>query len=172
MKIKVLGELGYTWAMLGLSLSYNQPVENMPEVALKLLKRGGSHTKYLESISVWLDITAPRYWWQQFDAYRVGVTKQSESTMHTILRRPLERGDFERPLAGAILDHLNRLIVMERFGQLKNDLPEGFLQRRINKTNYQALRRMIWQRRKGELYEWKVFIDAVLDQVEHPGLLR
>ena len=171
MKVTVLGEQGYTWALLGLSLSHNQPVENMEEVAGKLLALGGSHIKYLESIYVWLDITAPRYWWQQLDTYRVGVTKQSGSTMHTILKRPLELEDFERPIAYATLRRLNLLIEMKHFDQLKNDLPEGFLQRRVVKTNYQTLRRMIQQRTGHKLQQWKVFIDAVLGGVEHPELL-
>ncbi len=97
MKIRVLNEAGYDEAMLGLSLSYNQPIENMPAVARELLSKGGSHIKFLESIAVWLDIMATRSWWQQEATYRVGISRQSESTEHTLLHRPVVQEDFQHP---------------------------------------------------------------------------
>jgi hypothetical protein len=157
--------------MLGLSLSYNQPVAKMPAVAARLLPRGGSHVKFLESIAVWLDITAPRYWWQQFDTYRIGITKQSESTMHTLLKRPLVQADLERPIPETVLDALNERIAAKRFDEVKALLPEGFLQRRIVCTNYKALRHIVGQRHDHRLAEWQTFIRAVLEQVEHPEYL-
>lgn len=64
MKIQILEESGYNHALLGLSLSYNQPVEKMPGVANRLANKDMAHNKFLESIIVWLDITAMRGWWQ------------------------------------------------------------------------------------------------------------
>jgi len=98
MKVKILDERGYDWALLGLSLSFEQDPADMPRVAQKLAFRGDGHNKFLESIVLWLDITAPRYWWQQFDTYRAGVSKQSASTMHTMTRRALTQEDFEHSI--------------------------------------------------------------------------
>ena len=67
MKAEVRAERGYHLAMVGLSLSYDQPVQKMYGIAPGLVRKGGSHAKFLESMVVWLDIKAPRYWWQQFD---------------------------------------------------------------------------------------------------------
>ena len=103
MQVKVLNEAGYDEAMLGLSLSYNRPLTLMPTVARMLLSKGGSHIKFLESIAVWLDITATRSWWQQEAAYRVGITRQSESTEHTLLNRPVVQEDFLHPIHTAQL---------------------------------------------------------------------
>jgi len=167
MRIEVLREAGYEETMLGLSLSHNQPVEKMPKVATRLYNKDNGHNKFLESIVVWLDISAPRYWWQQFDTYRVGVTKQSESTMHTILKRPLRQDDFEGEIYPEILKRLNSLIEQREFVQLKRELPESFFQRRIVCTNYQTIRRIIVQRRTHSLPEWQVFRDAMHAQLEH-----
>lgn len=168
MIVKVMKEEGYEEAMIGLSLAFNQPVEKMPMVANKLNDKGGSHVKFLESMVVWLDITAPRYWWQQFDTYRVGITKQSQSTMHTIMRRKLTQKDFQLPISDATLKRLNELIESGMFVQVKTELPEGFLQRRIVCTNYKALRHMFSQRNKHRLHEWIFFLGEVISQVKYP----
>ena len=167
MEVKILREAGYQEALLGLSLSHNQPVERMPAVAQKLCSLEDGHNKFLESICLWLDVSAPRYWWQQFDTYRVGVTKQSQSTMHTILHRCLTQDDFESPLASGVLRHLNLLIEQKDFNQVKHDLPEGFLQRRVVVLNYKVIRRIIRQRNTHRLIEWRVFISLVVNQLEH-----
>lgn len=172
MRIKVLDERGYESALLGLSLSYRQESKRMPEVARRLASKEGGHNKFLESIVLWLDITAPRYWWQQFDTYRVGVTKQSESTMHTMTKRPLTQQDFEHPIPAETLAHLNELIAGKDWKQVKWLLPEGFLQRRVVCLNYMALQRMIRQRATHKLEEWRAFIDQVFKQVAHPEFLQ
>lgn len=172
MKVKVLREAGWEEAMLGLSLSYNQPVEKMPEVARKLLPKGGSHIKFLESVAIWLDITAPRYWWQQFDTYRVGMTKQSGSTMHTLMARPLRQGDFEEEIPVVVLNALNEAIERGDFRAAKAILPEAFLQRRIVCTNYRELRHIIGQRHNHRLKEWHHFVAEVLRQAERPYFLE
>ena len=139
MRVKILREAGYDEVLLGLSLSFNRSVEGMPQVAQRLCDKDDGHNKFLESIVVWLDITAPRYWWQQEATYRIGITRQSESTMHTILRKELTAQDFINSIPVQTLDRLNKLIKDELFEQLKNELPEGFLQRRIICTNYKGI---------------------------------
>ena len=56
--------------------------------------KGGGHDKFLESIQVWFVMDMPRYFWQEFDTYRVGGSKQSESTMYTLGKRKLSTSDF------------------------------------------------------------------------------
>jgi len=171
MDVKVLEEAGYEWAMLGLSLSFQQDPARMPEVARRLAPKGNGESKFLESIVVWLDIRAPRYWWQQFDTYRVGVTKQSESTMHTITKRPLTQEDFAAPIPKEWLEELNRFIEAKEWRRVKELLPESFIQRRIVYTNYQTLRRIVAQRRDHRLPEWWKFIFQLLQQLEHPEFI-
>lgn len=172
MRVTVLLEAGYEQALLGLSLSYGRPVEGMPAVARRLRDKMEGHNKFLEQIVVWLDVTAARYWWQQMDTYRVGVSKQSESTMHTILKRPLGQHDFEGELPLETLERLNSLIERGEFDQLKKELPESFLQRRIVSLNYKAIRRMILQRRQHRLPEWHLFCREMRAQLQHPELIE
>ncbi len=172
MKVRILEEHGYRAAMLGLSLSYGGDPQRMPKVADRLRFLGDGHNKFLESIVLWLDVTAARYFWQQFDTYRIGVSKQSQSTMHTITAHPLTGEDFEHPVPDAILHHLNALIAQGARDQVKWALPESFLQRRIVCLNYMALQRIIRQRASHRLKDWQAFIAQVLEQVEHPELLE
>lgn len=173
MRVIVMNEAGYDEAMLGLSLSHNQPVENMPLVADGLVARGGSHAKFLESIAVWLDIRAPRYWWQEFDTYRVGVTKQSESTMHTVEKRLLTEGDFLPEVHFRTIQLVNALIEDgESLRVIKANLPEGFLQRREVCTNYKALAHMYGQRENHKLEEWRWFFAEILAKTQYPDYIR
>lgn len=172
--MKIIEEHGYNSAMLGLSLSYNPPLEKMPNVVTKLLKRdlNGGELKFLEQIVVWLDITAPRYFWQQFDTYRVGISKQSESTMYTLLKRELTQDDFILPIYQNLLDSLNRDIRNKDFEMVKNNLSEGFLQRRIITTNYKTLINIIKQRRNHRLSEWQYFNDYLINNLEQQEIIK
>jgi len=172
MKVKILGEAFYDMAMLGLSLSYNQPVENMHDVALKLMKKGGSHIKFLESMVIALDITASRSWWQQEATYRVGITRQSESTEHTLLKRPVIQDDFRCTIHPEQLNRINASIEIRDLEHAKMQLPEGFLQRRVVVTNYKVLRHMIGQRKNHRGPEWKLFCQTLLDEVKCPEFLE
>lgn len=170
MEVKVLKEAGYIEAMLGLSLSYNQPLDKMPVVAEKLARKGGSHAKFLESMSVWLDVRAPRYWWQQFDTYRIGVTKQSESTMHTLMKRsvPVSPYDFCVAIPFGIIKSINDLIEQGRFDEAKAYLPEGFMQRRIVCMNYKSIAHIYHQRKSHRLAGWRTFLGTLLDELDFP----
>lgn len=172
MKVTVLNECGYEEAILGLSLSYNKNPEDLKHVtALKLSMLDGGHNKFLESIVVWIDITAPRYWWQEFDTYRVGMTKQSESTMHTLMKRPLTQDNFSTLIHEDVLRLLNYYQEYRMFYDLKATLPESFVQRRVVCTNYKTLRNIFKQRRDHKLPEWQEFIKEVKRQVQYPELL-
>lgn len=182
MQIQLLKECGYDEAVLGFSLSYNSTVERTREILPRYAFGVPGENKFLESIVVWLDIIAPRFWWQEFDTYRVGVTKQSESTMHTLTKRKISTADFEYLMDNDIVESLNHDIEMYKecsgenkaqfFLTIKNKLPEGFLQRRIVCVNYKSLQNIINQRKNHRLEQWKLFCKTILSSVEHPEFLE
>lgn len=183
MDVKILEEHGYNAALRGLSYSFKdrsidpivwwttERIAKIEKTALALSKRDGGHNKFLESITVYLDMEAPRFFWSEFDTYRAGVTKQSESTMHTISKRPLNQRDFDNPVPDNHLEFLNGIRQSVSVEILKGHLPESYLQRRVVVLNYKVLRGMILQRHDHRLPHWKEFIEEVLSQVEHPELL-
>jgi hypothetical protein len=172
MNTTILKEEGYEYALLGTSLSRNQPPEAMVAVCENLCQKQGGHNKFLEFIVVWIDVTAPRYFWQQMATYRIGSSWLSESTMYTITKRLLTQEDFEEPISNVVLEELNRMIDYGSLNEVKNNLPEGFLQRRIMVTNYKALQNMYNQRKNHKLPQWHYFLDTVLSQIEHPEFIR
>lgn len=184
MEAIVRGEYGYELAVEGIGYSFGiDDQERLKGVAEKLAPKDGGHNKFLESMQVWIEITASRYWWQEFDTYRVGTTKQSESTIHTITKKTLSQLDFSDRILEATLEHLNFLIheynIAETkdekklyFELIKANLPEGYLQKRMVCTNYKVLKNMIWQRKNHKLREWHIFIRQVMMQLQHPEFLE
>lgn len=170
MQVTVLQETGHDHAMLGLSLSFNAAISRMPARAdaLAKLDAASGESKFMEAVAVWLDVTAPRYWWQQFATYRVGTSSQSESTMHTLMRTVLEQHHFEGGCDETIVGSLNHAIKMNNFDHAKRHLPESFLQRRIVATNYKSLRHIYHQRKNHKLREWTEFCAALTKQLECP----
>jgi hypothetical protein len=182
MKIVLLRECGYEEAVLGFSLSYNSTIERTQQILPKYAFGIPGESKFLESIQVWLDVTAPRYWWQEADTYRVGTSKQSESTMHTLIRKELTQDQFEDSVPTVYLDYLNDAVRMYKtistgwknnyfVRHIKNNLPEGFLQRRIWNLNYKVLQNIIVQRMYHRLPQWGVFCTYLLSNVSHPEFL-
>jgi len=180
--LRIMEEQGYLQALYGLSLSYNQSINKMKELSKILFKKDGGHNKFLESIQIWLDINMPRYWWQEFDTYRVGVTKQSESTMHTLFKKELTQNDFIESIYEDTLKNLNSNIIWYNeattkeaknywFRQIKRNLPEGFLQKRVVCTNYKVLRNIIQQRNHHRLAEWQFFISYIQDNCKYKEFL-
>jgi len=178
MTVNILNEAGYEQALFGLSLSYKAAIERMPERAAKLAWKQDGHNKFLQFIYVWMDVTAPRFWWQQADTYQFRHdlfssmgTKQSESTMHTLMSRRLTQEDFVEPIEIEILAMLNSGIEAKNFRWVKRHLPEGFLQRRAWCMNYATLQRLFIQRGTHRLADWQWFLQSVLSQVQHPEFL-
>lgn len=184
MKTTILQESGYELALRGMAYSYKDravPVaewwgEQFPKARKRaplLADKDGGHNKFLESITVWMDIEAPRAFWQEFDTYRVGTTKQSESTMHTLAKRPPTPDDFEEGTLDVTIQAFLAAWI-EAKGDitiLKENLPEGFLQRRMVVTNYKTLRNIIAQRAGHRYKRWSAFVEDVLGQVAHPEFL-
>jgi len=172
MKIEILREFGDQEALLGLSLSHGVSIARASEAALNLACRDGGHNKFLEAIYVWLDVTAPRFWWAEADTYRIS-SKQSESTMHTISKHTLTQDDFEYNIDVSYLQCLNLSILAGvKIDHIKNALPEGFLQRRIWCMNYKTLRNIIHQRHNHRLPQWKYFCAEIMNQIEHKEYFR
>jgi hypothetical protein len=172
MKIQIISEHGYNEALRGIAASYKSDPIDMAPVAERLSGKGSGHDKFLESIQVWMEITAPRYWWQQFDTYRIGVTKQSESTMHTLMRDSLTQECFECPIHPPTLQRLIELQVAKDLEHIKNELPEGFLQCRMVCLNYKVILHIIKQRSRHLLREWQVFSQAITGLAHYDDLLQ
>ena len=182
MEVKILGEAGYEFALQGIGKSFGvTDKERLKKVAYNLCDKDGGHNKFLESIVVWIDVTASRYWWAEADTYRVGMTKQSESTIHTIAKKQLTQNDFSDVIPHDQLSHINSLIDVyvnatkedrkPLLKRIKANLPEGYLQSRVMCTNYKTLKNMFLQRKNHVLDEWRYFIKEVLSNVEHPEFL-
>lgn len=188
MNVLIFHESGEQAALYGLGLSFGvtsniDPVDFMyttlhEGVANRLLMRahrlsglGNGHDKFLRMLRVDLLITAPLYWWKQFDTYKVGTVTQSESTMHTLMKSPITQDMFESGLHPDILNILENMRLAGNFDGLNNLLPHSFLQTRMVSTNYAVLQNIIRQRRGHKLREWREFISTILGQCNHPDLL-
>ena len=141
----------------------------------KLRKAGTDHRKFMRMIIVYLDITAPLYWWKEFDTYRVGVEKNSCSTMHKIHAKEFTLEDFSceklyDPLGDLrpIVDRLN--VYRERYLKTKdkNDwwqmiqlLPTSYNQKRTVMLNYEVLANIYKSRRHHRLDEWHTLCDWI-----------
>ena len=151
--------------------------ENDLDLAKRLAKAGSDHRKFLRQIFVSVDITAPLYWWKEFDTYKVGTVANSTSTMHKIHSKPFEREDFSCDrLDGAGLEALDSLIAFleaERikFCENKEDrqpwhnmiqlLPSSYNQMRTVSMNYENLINMYYARKSHKLAEWHTYCDWI-----------
>ena len=136
---------------------------------------GTDHRKFMRMITVYLDITGPLYWWKEFDTYRVGVEKNSCSTMHKIHAKEFTLDDFSceklyDPLGDLrpIVDRLN--VYRERYLETKdkNDwwqmiqlLPTSYNQKRTIMLNYEVLANIYKSRRHHRLDEWHTLCDWI-----------
>jgi hypothetical protein len=178
LEVYIMKEAGYNEAMTGLSLSHGVTTDRAKVIAPALSQKDGGHNKFLEAMIVWLNVNAPRHWWQEADTYRI-ATKQSESTMHTIHKGNLEQGDFEMPISDEYLGLLNLYVHQyqetksnEDLMILKNALPEGFMQRRIWVCSYKTLRNIVQQRYNHRQPGWsKALVPYLRDYLEHPEFL-
>ena len=182
--VRVLCEAGFKEALFGLSLSYRTltPLEingtkryfdddqhflKLCKIAETLAFKQGGHNKFLESIQVWLLVRGSLSFWKQFDTYRVGTTKQSESTMHTLRKRALTENDFTKETFCIPTITTNFSI-----DEMRDSLPSGFLECRVVNTNYKTLQNIIHQRKNHKSKKWNIFIEQLLKQVQHPEFLQ
>lgn len=147
--------------------------ENDKGLAMKLSKAGTDHRKFLRMITVYADITAPLYWWREYDTYKVGTVANSCSTMHTIHKRDLTLDDFSinNNQAGYYVDiiiDLNDLREkycetkdIETFRTLIGLLPSSYNQKRTVMLNYEVLANIYKSRQGHKLKEWHEFIEWI-----------
>ena len=150
--------------------------ENDLSLASKLASAGSDHRKYLRQIMVSMDITAPLYWWKEFDTYKVGTVANSTSTMHKIQAKEFERADFSCDKlsedALAVLDGLIDYLESERvkFNETKDKahwhnliqlLPSSYNQLRTVSLNYEILINIYYARRHHKLSEWHEFCRVI-----------
>lgn len=148
--------------------------ENDLKLMKNLSKAGNDHGKYLRMINVTCDITAPLYWWKEFDTYKVGTVANSCSTMHKIHAKEFELDDFSHEhllweLYGILHSTINILNnCREKFIETKDKiywwqmiqlLPSSYNQRRTVQLNYQVLKTMYHARKNHKLDEWREFCE-------------
>lgn len=141
-----------------------------------LRNAGTDHRKFMRMIVVSLDITAPLYWWKEYDTYKVGTVANSCSTMHKIAAKPFEIADFSHEhLVGKsmaalkiVLDALNHerdcyLATKDKdcWWQMIQLLPSSYNQRRTVMLNYEVLANIYKSRRNHKLDEWHAFCDWI-----------
>lgn len=163
-------------------MSYNDfcniPIlqEKMLNVANKLAYLSPEHKKFLRQIEIAVEITMPRYWWSEFDTYKIGTTAQSESTMHTILKQTMRQDLFQDNDDFCLIEEIiSRINVIKQFDcsdidktiAIKKILPESFLQCRVATMNYEVLANMYRQRINHRLPEWKFFCTELLKQLPY-----
>ena len=137
-----------------------------------LIKAGSPDRKFLRMIHVQANVTAPLYWWKEYDTYKVGTVANSCSTMHTIHKRDLTLDDFSyEHLIPVALDCLNETIktintarqfvvemkLKEDWWQMIQLLPSSFNQMRTIDLNYENLLSIYRQRKGHKLDEWREF---------------
>ena len=158
---------------------------------LDLMKRlrnaGTDHRKYLRMITVYLDITAPLYWWKEFDTYKVGTVANSCSTMHKIHGKEFVLDDFSHEhldirslnlmqnIVGTLNDYRNLYInynaedfeikgcpsKKDIWWQMIQLLPSSYNQKRTVMFNYEVLRNMYHSRKNHNLDEWHTFCEWI-----------
>ena len=153
--------------------------ENDLDLAKRLANAGSDHRKFLRQIFVSVDITAPLYWWKEFDTYKVGTVANSTSTMHKIHAKSFEREDFSCDRLDEsglkMLDTLIEYLEAERqkFCADKSDrqswhnmiqmLPSSYNQMRTVTMNYENLINMYYARKTHKLAEWHTYCDWVAE---------
>lgn len=138
----------------------------------RLINAGSDHRKFMRQIFVCVDITAPLYWWKEFDTYKVGTVANSCSTMHKIHAKEFTIDDFSHEhLSPAVLDHFQDTIgVLNFFRNIYNEdksksawwqmiqlLPSSYNQKRTITLTYENIINMYHARRNHKLDEWHIF---------------
>jgi hypothetical protein len=164
--IELVEYAGYQSAMIGITIptEAERTAQQRIEIGQRLVKLSDSHSKFSRFLIVYLLISAPRYWWQQFDTYRVGIEKVSSSTMVKFRKKGtlLTKDDFVNDVSQDSIDSINKLLKDNaNINEIKASLPEGFLQKRIVSMNMQAFNRIITDRLSHKLQEWEEFILGV-----------
>lgn len=171
--------------IVGHDVEYRDVGRNNLTLMKKLVKAGSDHAKFMRMINVTMDVTAPLYWWKEFDTYKVGTVANSCSTMHTIadkeftlddfshehltpaaiatIRTVIERLNFARKefLKGRKGSEFGMPSAKEYWWDMIQLLPSSYNQKRTVQLNYAVLRNMYHARRNHKLDEWRDFCSWV-----------
>ncbi len=150
--------------------------ENDHALMMRLAKAGAEHAKYRRMIVVYADVTAPLYWWKEYDTYKVGTVANSCSTMHKVTAKQFDLQDFSHEhltIASSValqevIYNLNYWraqynlaetdeIKKECWWQIIQMLPSSYNQRRTLMLNYEVLANIYKQRKNHKLDEWREF---------------
>lgn len=159
---------------------------NDKQLMMALRNAGTDHRKFMRMITVYLDITAPLYWWKEFDTYKVGTVANSCSTMHKIADKEFTLKDFScEHLEGRALNTLEDMVdelnywrdyylaikkqnvvgadkkAKELWWQMIQLLPSSYNQKRTVMLNYEVLANMYKSRRNHKLDEWHTLCDRI-----------
>ena len=150
--------------------------ENDYDLLRRLTIAGPEHRKWNRMVTVTMDITAPLYWWKEYDTYKVGTVANSCSTMHKIQAKEFTLDNFSydhlMPLAKSHLEQTIKVLneYREEYLRSKNKrywwqmiqlLPTSYNQKRTVHLNYEVLGTIYHQRRHHKLDEWHVFCDTI-----------
>lgn len=159
------------------------------DLARRLIKAGSDHRKFLRQLFVSVDITAPLYWWKEFDTYKVATVANSCSTMHKIHAKKIELSDFSIDNF-YIDDDLEKISLEDMFVGIIEDceslrlkyletkdkkywrgliqlLPESYNQKRTVTINYETLRNIYGSRRNHKLDEWSIGFMEWIDSLPY-----
>ena len=153
--------------------------ENDLKLMKNLAKAGTDHGKFMRMLTVYVDLTAPLYWWKEFDTYKVGTVANSCSTMHKIHSKPIELTDFSIDDFNIDDDHIEIAlkdmfinvvadceVLRQKYLATKDKrywkgliqlLPSSYNQKRTVMLNYEVLRNMYHARKNHKLDEWRDF---------------
>ena len=153
--------------------------KNNHKLMMALRNAGTDHRKFMRMIAVYLDITAPLYWWKEFDTYKVGTVANSCSTMHKIHDKEFTLEDFsvERSdtlTQGVFFQHIIPVLEIQRKLYLESKsekawnsmiqlLPSSYNQKRTVMLNYEVLANMYKSRKNHKLKEWRYFCTWIRD---------
>lgn len=161
------------------SLSNLQIGKNDLKLMQSLVKAGTDHSKFMRMINVTMDITAPLYWWKEFDTYKVGTVANSCSTMHKLTDTNIDIdlfsldftlypiNEYEYEVIDRYFHLLEDLRIKSKNGDklswelLIKLLPESYNQKRTIQLNYQVLRNIYFARKNHKLNEWIKLCDII-----------
>lgn len=156
--------------------------KNDLELMKTLIKAGPEHRKFLRQIFISVDITAPLYWWKEFDTYKVGTVTDSCSTMHKLKDTPITMDCFEMgDYCGFFEIQWKNLIALleqcrKEYNKTKDRrywkelirlLPESWLQKRTVTMSYENIANMYSQRMNHKLTEWSKDFIQWADNLPH-----
>lgn len=146
------------------------------DLAMRLAKAGSDHRKYLRMVFVSVDVTAPLYWWKEYDTYKVATVANSTSTMHKIHSKPFSMDDFScdhmtdgtKKFMETVVAELENIRLRFKETKLKDDwydmiqlLPSSYNQMRTCTFNYETLINIYRARKNHKLAEWHTFCDWI-----------